>query len=214
MIARMQREKASLALGTTLKTLQLWNAAAKSGSDRILGPVFRFGGGRMKAVSRLWQSLALARRFYPTTQISSPEPGSGVASFNQDSFDPLLVRALPRKLHALIRFRVAIRIGSSVRADEAAFVCQSEGWSPEQLGAASAGYDWSAFSEVERLVLRYTDDLTRTPMDVDMDTLRSLKRNLTSDQLLELAASIAQENFKARFQAGVGVSRELSEPAA
>jgi alkylhydroperoxidase family enzyme len=156
----------------------------------------------------------LARKFYPTMQLAPEEIRPRAVSSSENNFDPLLVRALPRKVHALIRFRVAIRIGSSTRATEAASVCESEGWSAEQLGAASAGYDWSAFSEVERLVLRYTDDLTRTPMDVDMGTLRSLKRSLSSDQLLELAASIAQENFKARFQAGVGVSSELSEPAA
>jgi alkylhydroperoxidase family enzyme len=147
-------------------------------------------------------------------QISSPDLKSVGPITTEDLFDPLIVRSLPRALHALIRFRVAIRIGSVTRANQAAILCQAQGWSADQLGAASAGYDWSAFSEIERLVLRYTDDLTRTPMDVDMGTLRSLKRNLNDDQMIELAASIAQENFKTRFHAGVGVSRAISEPAA
>jgi hypothetical protein len=214
MIAPEQKEKLRLVFRKSESELRRWSTASKDRCSRILKRVLRFAGAGAKGVGHLWQSLTLARRFYPTLQIAPPDLKTAGPITSDDLFDPLIVRSLPRRVHALIRFRVAIRIGSVTRANQAALLCQAEGWSADQLGAASAGYDWSAFSEIERLVLRYTDDLTRTPMDVDMGTLRSLKRNLTDDQMIELAASIAQENFKTRFHTGVGVSRAISEPAA
>jgi hypothetical protein len=214
MIAPEQKEKLRLALHKSQSEIQKWSVKAKNSTGRLLNSVLRVSADRARTVSQLWQSLTLARRFYPTVQISPPEIKSTGHITSEDLFDPLIVRSLPRALHALIRFRVAIRIGSVTRANQAALLCQAEGWSPDQLGSASSGYDWSAFTEIERLVLRYTDDLTRTPMDVDMGTLRSLKRNLSEDQMVELAASIAQENFKTRLHAGIGVSRAISEPAA
>jgi alkylhydroperoxidase family enzyme len=214
MIAPEQREKLRLAFHKTRFAIRTWITASKDGTTRILKPALRVAGNASTTIAELWQSLTLARRFYPTLKISSAEirPAGAIAA--EDAFDPIIVRSLPRRLHALIRFRVAIRIGSISRANQAALLCQNEGWTASQLGAASAGYDWTAFTEVERLVLRYTDDLTRTPMDVDMGTLRALKNNLSADQMVELAASISQENFRARFQTGVEASRSVSEPAA
>jgi alkylhydroperoxidase family enzyme len=214
MIAPEQREKLRLAFHKTRFAVRTWITASKERTSRILKPALRGAGNATTTIGELWRSFTLARRFYPTLKISSAEMRPTGAITIEDAFDPILVRSLPRRWHALIRFRVAIRIGSISRANQAALLCQAEGWTAAQLGAASAGYDWTAFTEVERLVLRYTDDLTRTPMDVDMGTLRSLKSNLSADQMVELAASISQENFRARFQTGVDASRAISEPAA
>jgi alkylhydroperoxidase family enzyme len=214
MIAPEQKEKLRFAFHRTRSTIGTWITVSKERTSKILKPALRGAGNATTTIAELWRSLTLARRFYPTLKISSAEMRPAGTITVEDAFDPILVRSLPRRWHALIRFRVAIRIGSISRANHAALLCQSEGWTAAQLGAASAGYDWTAFTEVERLVLRYTDDLTRTPMDVDMGTLRALKNNLSADQMVELAASISQENFRARFQTGVDASRAISEPAA
>jgi hypothetical protein len=215
MIGKQSTEKARLALHQSKMAVQNWSAAAKLRTKRIFGPIARFVAAGARKSELFWNSLTLARRFYPNLQVpSSPAVGSAGVSAGEDVFDPLIVRSLPRRLHALIRFRVAIRIGSAARANHAALLCQAEGWSAEQVGAASAGYDWNMFTETERLALRYTDDLTRTPLDVDIATIRMLKRQLTEDQLIELAAAITQENFKARFQAAVSMTRAARESAA
>ena len=214
MIGAQSIERARLVFRRSKTAVQGWSAAAKLRTKRTLGPVARIMGAGVGKSQRLWASLELARRFYPNMQLDSPGTEATGFTAGEDVFDPLIVRSLPRRLHALIRFRVAIRIGSAARANQAALLCQSEGWSAEQVGAASAGYDWAMFSDTERLALRYTDDLTRTPLDVDMATIRMLKRQLTDDQLIELAAAITQENFKTRFQAAVSMTRAARESAA
>jgi alkylhydroperoxidase family enzyme len=215
MVPTKSIEKTRLAFHQSQTALKTWAMAAKSRASRILAPASRIFAASAKKTSRLYASLTLARRFYPMLQLpSSPEFAMTPVSAGDDVFDPLILRSLPRRLHALIRFRVAVRIGSAGRANHAAILCQAEGWTAEQVSAASAGYDWDLFSETERLVLRYTDDLTRTPLDVDMATIRMLKRQLTNDQLIELAAAISQENFKTRFHAGVSMTRAVAETAA
>jgi alkylhydroperoxidase family enzyme len=161
-----------------------------------------FSGLAAKATlksSRVVRSLLLARRFYPT--LAAQETQRAVAAQPaSDAFDPLVVRSVPRRFHALIRLRVAIRLGAAHAADQSALTCQQEGWTAEQVSATTAGYSETAFDEVERLVLRFADDLTRTPMDVDLPTLRQLHSHFSNDQVVELAAAITQENYRTRFR--------------
>jgi alkylhydroperoxidase family enzyme len=103
-------------------------------------------------------------------------------------------------LHALIRLRVAIRLGAAHIAEQSAITCEQEGWSPDQVSATAAGYSETAFDEPQRLVLRFADDLTRTPMDVDLPTLRQLHLHFSNDQVVELAAAITPENYRTRFR--------------
>jgi alkylhydroperoxidase family enzyme len=57
----------------------------------------------------------------------------------------------------------------------------------------------AAFSEVERLVLRLAQAMTRTPSSVPADLYASLRRHFDEGQMVELAAAIAWEQFRSRF---------------
>ncbi|MEE9254269.1 MAG: hypothetical protein V3U43_05005 [Pseudomonadales bacterium] len=74
--------------------------------------------------------------------------------------------------------------------------------------------DSSAFDDLERRVLDYAEALTRTPAgptDVMVDGLRN---DLGEEGLVELTATIAWENFRARFNRGFDVeSQGFSEGA-
>jgi alkylhydroperoxidase family enzyme len=107
-----------------------------------------------------------------------------------------------------------MRIGAAAAAEQHALICQREGWDEEQMNAAGVGYDSPAFSDEERLLLRYADDLSRTPMDIDVSVVRQLRQHFSEDQLLEIAASICQENFKARFATAILGSRSRAQSAA
>jgi alkylhydroperoxidase family enzyme len=167
------------------------------------------GPGRFK---RFWYAFRIARRFYPSTPTSSPLSAAPAAS--ADVVDIILCRSVPARLHALIRFRAAMRIGAAAAAEQHAGICKNEGWDDEQMKAAAVGYDSVAFSDAERLLLRYADDLSRTPMDIDIAVVRQLRQHFSEDQLLEIAASICQENFKARFATAILSSRSRSQSAA
>ena len=66
----------------------------------------------------------------------------------------------------------------------------------------------SAFTELEKLVLRYSEAMTQTPVDVSDDLFNDLSRHLNSQQLVELTSAIAWENYRARFDHAFGIEPE------
>jgi alkylhydroperoxidase family enzyme len=64
-------------------------------------------------------------------------------------------------------------------------------------------------------VLRLAVGLTRTPVAVDDDLFSSLRARFDEGQLVELHATIAWENFRARFNRGFAIEPQgFSEGAA
>ncbi len=64
------------------------------------------------------------------------------------------------------------------------------------------------FSETEKLALEYTDAMTETPVEVPEALFAKLRATFTEAQLVELTATIAWENFRARFDHAFGVQAE------
>lgn len=64
------------------------------------------------------------------------------------------------------------------------------------------------FSETEKVVLEYADAMTQTPVEVSEALFAQLRANFTEPQLVELTATIAWENFRARFDHAFGVEAE------
>ena len=56
-----------------------------------------------------------------------------------------------------------------------------------------------AFSAAEAALLRMADAMADTPSNVNDELYAELRRYFSEDQLIELAASAAQENFRARY---------------
>jgi len=65
-----------------------------------------------------------------------------------------------------------------------------------------------AFSELERLVLRYAVAMTETPVDVPDELFAGLRQHLSPQQMVELTSAIAWENFRARFNHAFGIEAE------
>jgi alkylhydroperoxidase family enzyme len=75
--------------------------------------------------------------------------------------------------------------------------------------AALPQYNSSAlFSETERLVLEYADAVTQTPVEVADTLFAKLREKFTDAQLVELTATLAWENYRARFDHAFGVEAE------
>jgi alkylhydroperoxidase family enzyme len=64
------------------------------------------------------------------------------------------------------------------------------------------------FSETERLVLEYADAMTQTPVEVAMALFIKLRQKFSDAQLVELTATLAWENYRARFNHAAGVEAE------
>ena len=55
------------------------------------------------------------------------------------------------------------------------------------------------FDDRERAVLRYAEGMTRTPADISDTVFEAVRALFTTEQIVELTAAIALENFRARF---------------
>ena len=70
-------------------------------------------------------------------------------------------------------------------------------------------YESSAlFSETEKLALEYADAMTQTPVEVPDALFAKLREKFTDAQLVELTATLAWENYRARFDHAFGVEAE------
>lgn len=65
-----------------------------------------------------------------------------------------------------------------------------------------------AFTVKEKLALRLTVALTRTPANVDDQLFSGLRAEFSEPQLVELATAIAWENYRARFNRTFGILAE------
>ncbi len=79
--------------------------------------------------------------------------------------------------------------------------------------AAVLGTDLSAFNDDERLVIELADAMVATPSNISDDLYARLRNKFSEEQLLELSAQIAFENFRARLNRVFDVgSDELYQP--
>jgi alkylhydroperoxidase family enzyme len=77
-------------------------------------------------------------------------------------------------------------------------VGRKAGLTDEQL-LAVRGTDLAGFNELERLVIELADAMVEAPANVSDDLYRRLREHFSEEQLLELGAQIAFENYRARL---------------
>jgi alkylhydroperoxidase family enzyme len=77
-------------------------------------------------------------------------------------------------------------------------VGRKAGLSDEKL-LALPGTDLSVFNGKERLVIELADAMADTPAEVSEDLYTRLRAEFSEEQLLELGAQLAFENFRARY---------------
>lgn len=65
--------------------------------------------------------------------------------------------------------------------------------------AALLSSRFEIFSAPEQALLRLADALADTPANVSDDLYADLRTHFSEEQLIELAADVAQENFRARW---------------
>lgn len=72
------------------------------------------------------------------------------------------------------------------------------GLSDEKLSALE-GSDLSLFNKTERLVIELADAMAETPSNISDDLYDRLREQFSEEQLLQLGAQIAFENYRARL---------------
>lgn len=74
-----------------------------------------------------------------------------------------------------------------------------------QLADLSRYRESAAFSSDERLVLDLAVEMSRAPVELPIDLKARLDDRFDQAQLVELAAAIAWEGYRARFNRALGV---------
>lgn len=128
----------------------------------------------------------------------------------------------PRVLNAAIAMAQAIRSDLDPKLRELAYlkvtqitdcaVCRhyhialgrKAGVTEEQIAGLVNYESSSAYTDIERDVLRFTDQWSRDST-VATDVMTRLKQSLSSEHLVILAATVAQANFTSRFNNAFGV---------
>ena len=64
---------------------------------------------------------------------------------------------------------------------------------------ALAGQDLSVFNQKERLVIELADAMVEAPANISDEFYTRLRSEFSEEQLLELSAQIAFENYRARL---------------
>ncbi len=84
----------------------------------------------------------------------------------------------------------------------------TDGASAEKIAALPNYRDSELFSETEKLVLEYADGMTQTPVEVQDALFAKLREKFNDAQLVELTATLAWENYRARFDHAFSVEAE------
>jgi alkylhydroperoxidase family enzyme len=87
-------------------------------------------------------------------------------------------------------------------------VGRANGITPEQVTNLHDYPTSPHFSPLEKLVLQYADCMTWTPAEIPQEIFDQLRENFSDPQLVELTASIAWENYRARFDHAFGIEAE------
>jgi len=78
---------------------------------------------------------------------------------------------------------------------------------------ALSGSDLTVFNQTERLVIELADAMADTPSNISDDLYASLRETFSEEQLLQLGAQVAFENYRARLNRVFNVgSDELYHP--
>jgi alkylhydroperoxidase family enzyme len=77
-------------------------------------------------------------------------------------------------------------------------VGRKAGLSDEKLRAV-LGHDMTPFNDTERLVIELADAMTNTPANISDDLYARLRNQFSEEQLMQLGAQIAFENYRARW---------------
>jgi alkylhydroperoxidase family enzyme len=79
------------------------------------------------------------------------------------------------------------------------------GITEEQLRDLPRYRDSEAFSDEERLVIDLAAEMAKIPVELPPELMEKLRKHFDEAQLVELAAAIAWENYRARFNRVFGI---------
>ena len=78
----------------------------------------------------------------------------------------------------------------------------------EELAAVSNFGDSALFDEREKAALAYAEEVSKTPVRVPDAVFARLRQHFGDEEIVELTASIAYENYRARFNHALDIASD------
>ncbi len=125
-------------------------------------------------------------------------------------FEMALERAkrVPIRYKALGELRAAMVVGCEFCVDIGSMIARESGLTDDELRDL---VDWRAserLDDVDKLVLEYADAVSASPVEVSDELFDRMREHFDDEQLVELTAAIAWENWRARFNWAFGLGKE------
>jgi alkylhydroperoxidase family enzyme len=102
----------------------------------------------------------------------------------------------------------AATIGCSWCIDYGYYEGMNGGVDPAKVRAVVVWRESDLFDETERAVLEYAERASGSPAEVSADLVARLRPHLSDAEIVELAAWVALENLRSRFNAGLGLQSQ------
>jgi alkylhydroperoxidase family enzyme len=99
-------------------------------------------------------------------------------------------------------------IGCSWCTDFGYYEGMQQGIDPQKVRHVPVFSQSDVYDETERLVLQYSMAATATPVVIPDNVMEGLHRHLSEPEIVELAAWVALENLRSRFNAGLGLTSQ------
>jgi alkylhydroperoxidase family enzyme len=100
---------------------------------------------------------------------------------------------------------VSARIGCSWCIDYGYYEGMHDGIDPAKVRSAADWRSTDLFDERERVILEYAEVASGCPAEVTEELAVRVRAHLSDAEFVELAAWVALENFRSRFNAGLGL---------
>lgn len=117
-------------------------------------------------------------------------------------------RSVPVRYKALGELRAAMVAGCEFCVDIGSMIARESGLTDDELKDL---VDWRSserLDERDKLVLEFADGISATPVGVSDELFEQLRAHFDEEQLVELTAAIAWENWRARFNWAFGLGKE------
>jgi uncharacterized peroxidase-related enzyme len=153
--------------------------SAKPEQEKILSQLTQ-RSGRIANIWKLWSHSP------PTLETFMP------------FYKTLMKGTLDGKLRELAYIKTSVVNDCPYCAEGHKNVARKVGVTEEQLEAINSYESSTFFTAVEKLVLRYAEELTKTAKSSN-DLIQELKKHLTEEQLIELNLTVGTANLTNRF---------------
>jgi alkylhydroperoxidase family enzyme len=114
-------------------------------------------------------------------------------------------RKLDRHLMLLAVQASSRAIGCSWCIDYGYYEAPQRGLDPRKVRDVPCWRDSDVYDLKERVVLEYAEAASATPAEVSERLMSRLHEHFSDEEIVELAAWVALENYRSRFNAGLGL---------